>query len=264
VTVVFCGVAGDSTNVDPVPAVDRAGRFDYVPIPEKCETAETATYGRLPCRHGDGVLADRLDRIYTREGAWSDDTGRIRSHPVHHDPNFDRLTYGEHRPGYVNRLRELGPGDAVAFYSGLRHPDDGYLNRYLLGWLAVDRVDVVDPDADPDERAAVLEAHPHNAHTKRFRARGRLYYDAKPVVLVAGAAGGRLDRAIRLTEWRDWFYCRPSVERALFPDVDPADGPVGLGSRKPARSSSLDVDGFRAAVDRLDRGTDLGRGRDGR
>ena len=250
-TVVLCGVAGDSTNVDPVPAVDDAGRFEYVPIPEKCETSETATYGSIPRRYGAGVLADAIDRIYARDGGWTDDPAAIRAHPVHHDPNFERLTYGEHRPGYVNRLRELGPGDAVAFYAGLRHPDEDYLHRYLLGWFAVESVDVIDPTADADAVRAVVDGHPHNAHAKRYRARGRLHYDEKPVAFVRGRApGGLLDRAIRLAEWRDgWFYCTPSVREALFPD---ADEPVGLGSRKPARSSPLDVDAFAAFVeDRL-------------
>jgi hypothetical protein len=252
VTVVLCGVAGDSTNVDPVPAADDRGRFEYVPIPEKCETSETATYGSIPTRYGpDGeVLADRLDRIRSRDGGWTDDPDAIRSHPVHHDPSFERSTYGEHRPGYVNRLRDLGPGDAVAFYAGLRRPDRSYLDRHLLGWFPVETVDVVEPAASDDATRAILDDHPHNAHAKRYRARGRLHYDEKPVALVRGreGRGGLLDRAIRLATWRDgWFYCLPAVRERLFPG---ASEPVGLGSRKPARSSPLDADAFAAFVDR--------------
>jgi hypothetical protein len=237
-TVVFCGVGGDTTNVDPAPAADEYGRFEYVPIPEKCETTERATYGRLRARHADASLAEGLRRVYTRRGEWDDRRAVIENHPVHHDPNFDRFTYGEHRPGYVSRLRELEAGDAVAFYSGLRRPDDEYMNRHLLGYFAVDSVSVVDPAADYETTRALLEAHPHNAHAKRFLARGDLYYDDRPVVLVDGTApGGLLRRAIRLTEWRDGrFVCTPETQSALFPG---ADGPVGLGSRKPARVSSL-------------------------
>lgn len=247
-TVAFCGVAGDTTNVDPAPRADAYGRFEYVPIPEKCATAEATTYGDRPLRHADGVLADGLRRVRTMTGAWSDDPTVVESHAVHHDPNFERFTYGEHRPGYVARLRDLDPGDAVAFYTGLRSPDDDYMNRWLIGYFAVERVAVVDPDDPPSDRAATLAAHPHNAHAKRFRARGALHYDDRPVVVVDGTApGGLLRRAVRLTERRDGsFRCAGARRERFFPD---ADGPVGLGSRKPARTSTLDADRFAAAVE---------------
>ena len=66
VTVVLCGVGADTGNVRPVPAVDADGRFEYVPIPEKAATAETATYGALSQRFGDESLADLLDELEAR------------------------------------------------------------------------------------------------------------------------------------------------------------------------------------------------------
>jgi hypothetical protein len=247
-TVVFCGVGGDTTNVDPAPAADEYGRFEYVPIPEKCETTEADSYGTLQARHRDASLAAGLRRVYTSRGEWDDRREVLENHPVHHDPNFERFTYGEHRPGYVSRLRDLEAGDAVAFYTGLVRPDDEYMNRHLVGYFAVASVAVVDPDDDYETVRETLAAHPHNAHTKRFRARGELYYDDRPVVVVDGTApGGLLRTARRLTEWRDGrFATTPAVTERLFPA---ADGRVGLGSRKPARVSTLPTDEFVAAVE---------------
>lgn len=268
-TVVLCGVGGDSGTVDPVPTVDGAGEFEYVPVPEKCETAETATYGTLSRRRGDGVLADGLDRVLTPDG-WTDDPARVRSQAVHRDPNLVRLSYGEHRrrpSPYVQTLATLSPGDVVGFYTGLRPADGGVLHRHLFGYLVVDRVALVDPDHPESERRAHLAAHPHNAHAKRYRARGALYYQdpvtdvpTKPVVLVAGAAGGALDRAVRLTDRREGpiFYLSDGARAALRPR---ADGPVHLGGFKPVVACDATRREFESFLAARDAGVDRGYAR---
>ncbi|MFC7195034.1 hypothetical protein ACFQL4_10845 [Halosimplex aquaticum] len=153
-TVVLCGVGADTGNVRPVPAVDPAGRFEYVPIPEKGATSETATYGTLDCRHRDGSLADLLDGVRpASDGDWLTDPEAIRDRPVHRDPNFEALTYGEHRPGYVAKLRDLDPGDAVAFYGGFPGPETDYKHRYLFGYFTVaESPVVVEPEMDPGRK----------------------------------------------------------------------------------------------------------------
>lgn len=260
-TVVLCGVAADTGNVDPVPTVGPDGRFEYVPIPEKGPTTETRTFGSIPQRHGDGVLADGIDRVRPNsEGDWLDDRQRVRDQPVHHDPNFDALTYGEHRPAYVARLSALEAGDAVAFYAGMPSVDAPEKHRYLIGWFTVDESPIVlEPDAPHDEKAAVFQAHPENAHAKRFGAYGDCYYHdpefsgrRKPVVVVPGRApGGLLDRAIRLSDRRRGpnYYMREALVDALGPPQS-GDHGVHLGGIKPAIRCPIDATAFEGLLER--------------
>jgi hypothetical protein len=250
-TVVLCGVGGDASNVAPDPTVDDAGRFEYVPVPEKCDTTETRSYGSTPLRHGDGTLADVVDWLEPKGDYDGSRPEVVRNHPLHHGPNFEHLTYGEHRrrpSPYVQTLAALDPGDAVAFYTGLRPTGGGKKHRYLIGYFAVSAVTLIDPDLPHEEKRDLLARHPHNAHTKRFEARGALYYqdpetDApiEPVVVVDGRApGGLLDRAVRLSDRleRRMFRMAPDVQEALRPlDRDgepvPTDESVSLGGFKP-------------------------------
>lgn len=248
--VVLCGVGGDSTNVRPVPEVAADGRFEYVPIPEKCETTEALTYGTIPRRHDDGVLADDLRWVKPRSE--SADPADPRNHPVHRDPNFEHLTYGEHRPAYVSRLRSLDSGDAVGFYTGLRPDDGGSLHRYLVGYFAVADVVVLDPSLSAAEKRDRLAAHRENAHAKRFAARGELYrHDSAAVrrvgdvVVVDGERpGGLLDRAIRLTDRREGpnYYMAASVRETLRAEND------WTGGIKPAIRCDTSLDRFERFV----------------
>ncbi len=255
-TVVLCGVGGDSGNVSPDPTVDAEGRFEYVPVPEKCDTVETLTYGTLEKRHGDGVLADDIDWLKPRGDYEGDRPEVVRNHPLHHDPNFEHFTYGEHRrrpSPYVQTLAALEPGDIVAFYTGLRPESGGKKHRYLIGYFTLrDPPTLVTPDTDRAEKHDLLARHPHNAHAKRFRARGDLYYqdpanDApeKPVVIVGGRApGGLLDKAVKLTDRleRRMFRLAPDVQERLRPRD--ADGSVSLGGFKPIVACDIEPSEF--------------------
>ncbi|WP_135364112.1 Nmad3 family putative nucleotide modification protein [Halosimplex halophilum] len=258
-TVVCCGVGADTGNVRPVPGVDAEGRFEYVPIPEKGATAETATYGSLDRRHGEGTFADLLDGIRPgSDGEWITDPGAVREQPVHRDPDLAALTYGEHRPGYVAKLRELEPGDIVAFYGGFPGPDSDYKHRYLFGYFTVAEPPVVlDPAMDRADVEAVLAEHPDNAHAKRFAGHGDLYYHdpeftdrPRPVVIVPGEApGGLLDRAIRLSDRRRGpnYYMSDDVAGALSPASATERG-THLGGFKPAVRCDVTAEAFRAFV----------------
>jgi hypothetical protein len=257
-TVLLCGVGADSGNVRPVPAVDADGRFEYVPIPEKGATTETATYGSLPRRTGDGSLADVVE--------WVTDPESVRDCAVHRDPNLDALTYGEHRPPYVRQLAALDPGDVVAFYAGFRGPDSDYKHRYLFGYLTVaDDPETLHPDDPHAEKAAVLDDHPANAHAKRFAAHGDCYYHdpaftdrVEPVAVVPGREpGGLLDRAVRLSDDRVGpnYYMADDVADALAPDRDGAHGPH-LGGFKPAIRCDVDAERFQAFLANATAGRD--------
>ncbi|WP_436932651.1 hypothetical protein [Halosimplex halobium] len=254
-TVVCCGVGADTGNVRPVPGVDAEGRFEYVPIPEKGATTETATYGSLDRRHGEGTLADLLDGVRPgSDGEWVTDPAAVREQPVHRDPNLAALTYGEHRPGYVAKLRELEPGDIVAFYGGFPGPDSDYKHRYLFGYFTVAESPVVlDPSMGRADVEQLLAQHPDNAHAKRFAGHGDLYYHdpeftdrPRPVVIVPGEEpGGLLDRAVRLSDRRQGpnYYMDEAVADALAPASATERG-AHLGGFKPAVRCDVRADEF--------------------
>lgn len=259
VTLVLCGVGADTGNVRPVPAVDADGRVEYVPIPEKGETAETATYGTIERRHADGVLAEGIEGVRPgSDGHWVTDEGAIRDQPVHHDPNLDALTYGEHRPGYVAKLRDLDPGDVVAFYGGFPGPESDYKHRSLFGYFTVaDAPTVLDPGMSHDQKRRLLDDHPENAHTRRFEGHGDLYYHdpeftdrPRPVVVVPGREpGGLLDRAVRLSDRRRGpnYYMDEDVAATLHP-ASRTDHGTHLGGFKPAVRCDLSGEAFRGFV----------------
>ena len=230
-TVVLAGIGADSTNVGALAPLFDDGRFEYVPIPEKTrETREHATFGSWSLRHSDGVAADVTTRIYPQpihDETKSVSGPALESWPLHHDPNFEALTYGEHRAGYVSRLRSLERGDVVGFYAGLRSSAEsgptsggGTAHRYLIGYTTVNEVDVISPETPQTERERVLERHAENAHAKRA-IDGELYHAGKTVVLVDGREpGGLFERdPIRLSDYyvkegneRPQYYLRESIE----------------------------------------------------
>lgn len=252
-TVVLCGVAGDTGNVRPVPSVDETGHVEYVPIPEKGPTSETATYGTIPRRHADGTLADLLTAVRPNsEGPWLDGPA-VADQPVHRDPNLDALTYGEHRPGYVAALRGLGPGDAVGFYAGFPTAESDYKHRHLFAWFEVAAAPtVLAPSLAADEVRDRLAAHPENAHTKRFAGNGALYYHdpsftdrPRDVVVVEGSRGGLLDSVVRLSGARAGpnYYMAESVAATLCPARRTERG-VHLGGIKPAVRCDVPTERF--------------------
>ena len=196
---------------------------------------------------------DDWNRQYI-DGEWVTAPETIRETPVHHDPNLDVLTYGEHRPGYVAKLRDLEPGDAVGFYAGFPGPDSDYKHRSLFGFFTVaERPTVVEPDADRATKRALLDDHPDNAHARRFEGHGDLYYHdsgftdrPRPVVVVPGREpGGLLDRAIRLSDRRRGpnYYMDEAVAATLSP-ASRTDNGVHLGGFKPALACEISGETF--------------------
>ncbi len=263
-TVVLAGVGADSTNVGALGPLYDDGHFEYVPIPEKTqETTETETLGSWSLRHDEGVAADLTTRIHPQPIGDSDRvvTGSaLESWPLHHDPNFEALAYGEHRTsGYVSRLRALEPGDVVGFYAGLRRPGGARAHRYLIGYFTVSSVAVIGPETPRARREQVLESYGENAHAKRATEDG-LYLAEKEVVFIDGREpGGLFERdPIRLSE----YYVREGNERAQYylrEDISDAWAVSAGGSNmmfKPAYRCELDGEDFIKAV-----GVPGGRGR---
>lgn len=251
VTVVLAGIGADTTNVGTVAPLYDDGRFEYVPIPEKTrETAESATLGSWELRYDDGVAADLTSTIRPRPVAEESlrITGEaVEEWPLHRDPNFAALTYGEHRTshGYLRRLRALQPGDVVGFYAGLSGPDGDRTHRYLIGYFTVDAVTVVAADAPADRKRRLLEAHPENAHAKRA-SEGRPYLDKDLVIVDGTEPGGLFEHdPIRLSAYerrggdRPGYYLRASIAERL----SVAAGSDWMGF-KPAYRCDLDGEAF--------------------
>lgn len=229
-TVVLVGVGADSGNVRPRPQLDDGRRFEYVPIPEKSRrTTESRTFGSMPQRHGDGTLADLVDGIRPHaDAAWLTDEARVRRWPVHYDPNFEALTYGEGgKDQNVSAIETLGVGDILGFYTGLE--TDGRMHRYVFGYLTVATTPAVVDDPTDDRIRNLCRSHPANAHAKRFEAGGLYAFDperppgASRVAFVDGRTpGGLLDRALRLSGSHDGghFYMREAVVDLLDPSTD--------------------------------------------
>jgi hypothetical protein len=251
-TVVLSGIGCDTTNAGRV-APYGDGAFEYVPIPEKTRrTDESHTYGSWPLRYRDGVAADLLTSITPDPASgvrYSDDSS-IRSWPLHRDPNFEALTYGEHERGsYVDRLLRLAPGDVVGFYAGL---DDGdRVHRYLVGYVTVASVTELPPDISRAAAAEIFDDHPENAHAKRA-VDGHRYYDDERVVLVDGTEPGGLFARdpIKLSTYtvapgneRPQYYLDPAI-RDRFDIVDGRDNM----QFKPAYLSTVSGSAFVDAV----------------
>jgi hypothetical protein len=267
-TVALLGIGADSTNTTPTPPVYPDGTFEYIPIPESkgpSGTVERRTYGNSDLRHRDATIADYLDSI-TPGGDGPTYTGRqLADWPLHHDPNFTALTYGEttSRGSYTKILRTLSPGDIVAFYTGLRSDDAGYRHRYIIGYFTVsDVIDCQDiprgersvsfSDLPAKEQETLMETHAANAHAKRFTASGDIA-DNDGVVIVDGTDPGRLlDEAVRISthNGRGHHYLTDELQQRF--DPEPGGNPdrnAYLGGIKKAHTLRIAPDSFRQIVE---------------
>lgn len=197
-TVVLSGVAGDTTNVSPVPSVHADDSFDYLPIPERGNdvTVEDKTYSDWWMPEEELTADEYLDEIRPRgDGSLSVTGEELGDWPLHHDPNFEALTYGERRPAYVNQLKKLTEGDGVLFYTGLRQKDTDCLHRYAIGYFVVETVAHI-AEMEGEKARSCIRNRPENAHTKRFEATGEL---DDSLIVVDGSEGGVFERAHRIS-----------------------------------------------------------------
>jgi hypothetical protein len=268
--IALLGIGADSTNSAPTPPVYGDGSFEYIPIPEKRGpegTTETSTYGTTPLRHGEGSMADYLDTVRPRPGDEdpAEYTGlELAEWPLHHDPNFEALTYGEttSRPAYTALLTELEAGDVVAFYTGLRDAESRYRHRYLVGYFTVNEVldcrqiehdgeRVSFTDLPALQRERLMERHSENAHAKRFQATGRINEGDGLVVVDGTEPGGVLDRAVRISEVNSGGHHYLTDEFQEVFDPAPGGNPdrnAYLGGVKPAHALRISVAEFREVV----------------
>src|SRR5437899_7737413 len=98
--------------------VDAKGRFVYVPIPER---RGTSFHPGLERRYGE--LLPALDRFC--EEHHCDLGGDLRfprdllQHPMHLDPDFECLTYGDEGGRRGAEMVNMSEGDLLVFYVAL-------------------------------------------------------------------------------------------------------------------------------------------------
>ncbi len=159
-------------------------------------------------------MADYLNQIKPTEDDGETYTGdQLAEWPLHFDPNFEALTYGEStsRGPYTKIIRSLSEGDVVAFYTGLRGDSTKYTHRYIIGYFTVDTIidfkslkqggeEVKFSDLPTDEQKNLIEQHSENAHAKRFEASGAIGNNDGLVVVDGKEPGGLLDEAFRISQ----------------------------------------------------------------
>lgn len=188
----------------------KMGRFAYVPIPEGDEAA----------------LRPGLVRRYAEVAPALDALGvalpsHLAGRPMHLDPDFDELTYGDVWPR-SKPLMDMRNGDFIAFYASLKPvaPASASLAYALIGFYSV---------AEVVNAADVPHGRWHeNAHTRRR-------VDGRDDVIVRAVAreSGRLDRAIPIGEYRDRSYRVTEALLAEWGGLSVKDGYLQRSGRLP-------------------------------
>jgi len=213
-TVVLVGVGADTEHLRPELELTGRGEFDYIPIPESYPTTEKSTYSTWKLQHRNGYASELVDRISPKgeDSDWIRDSERIESHSVHHDPNFEAMTFGDRRgqggkgTTLVKHLESTGD-NVLGFYTGMREgPDDSNLNRFLYGYMTVEAVHDLS-QFDGDEYHDTIEQFPENAHAKRLAAAGTPKHDG--LVIVEGCSPtSKVGTPIKISERLDqapWY-----------------------------------------------------------
>lgn len=250
-TVLLVGVGADTEHVKPALELTSEGLFDYIPIPESYPTTENETFGTWELPHRGGTAANYIEAIRPEgeDSEWNSDPEVIASCPVHHDPNFEAMTFGDRRGGGgkgAALVDNLNQNDILGFYTGMREgPDDDNLNRYLYGYMTVKEVrdlSVMEGDAYHSE----LREFPENAHTKRLEASGTPKHE--DVVIVDGKEPTtKLDSPVKVgkrIEKRPWYQ----VTKEFASQFAVRGGQKGIGRKFPL-ILELDADEFLAKIE---------------
>lgn len=209
-TVYLIGVGADGDHIRPTPEIKQDGSYEYIPIAESWLTSEEYTFGSFPLSDGERTAADVVNRIapFGSNGEWITDEELIEDHPVHHDPNFEELTFADQDgPGGTgSTLRKVKEGDVLGFYAGFSDYESGDKHRYLYGYFEINEVADLSQYSGQEYRDR-LRDFPHNAHTKRLEGAGKPKHgggeDGASLVIVDGREPARLlNTPVRMTEKR--------------------------------------------------------------
>jgi len=169
--------------------VNAAGEFAYVPILEDEKKRIRPEYEQYARMHYE-QLKDLCEKLGGQI------PHRLCGRCAHLDPDFEHLTYGdEHNKGKRLWNLNLGEGDILAFYAGLRPSDagPGGLIYALIGLYVL--------AGKPKRAEDILEEDWHkNAHTRRYSQIDDIVFFGEEGV------SGRLERCIPIGGWRDGAY----------------------------------------------------------
>jgi hypothetical protein len=180
--------------------VDVEGRFVYVPIPEG---RGTIFHPGLDRRYGEMLPA--LHRFCREHDCdlWGDlrFPQVLLDQPMHLDPDFECLTYGDVGARRGAGMAKMADGDLLVFYGGLS-PVHSCGHRLIYALMGMYVVQEVVPAADVPAQRWYENAHVR----KKTRGETDIVVWAKPGV------SGRFDRSIPIGEWRNGAYrVRPDV-----------------------------------------------------
>ncbi len=129
------------------------GSFEYIPIPEKCDTLENTIYANLFGRNYK-ILAGFVPI-------------KLHNSTPHIDPEFETFTYGDPTPNKRNQLVKLHPGDLLVFYAGLEEKNSFDIPKlFIIGYFIVKNVYDFNKILKT-EHASILKKVSNNAHAKR-------------------------------------------------------------------------------------------------
>lgn len=200
-----------------------SGRFVYIPIPER------TTDFHLGCeRRYDEVCDPLLDFLaeHRADGQyWRRRVHGKRGLPMHLDPDYEHLTYGDRGSVRGRDLRGFGRDDLMVFYSSFRPIGSADRLVYaVVGVFVVDEV-VKAPSVEHTRRH-------ENAHTRKAQV-------SEDDIVVRARAGvsGRCERCIPIGEKRGTsnYFLRPDIERAW--------GGLMKSDGSPRKSSWLNMSG---------------------
>ncbi len=198
----------------------ESGRFVYVPIPESAKSFHpncARTYSEVKgplSRFIRDCRREHLSHRYPIDG--------LQNCPMHLDPDFEYLTYGDDGSRRGSQIKLLRSGDLLVFYASLRPLIDGNdpLIYAIVGLIVVREVVNV---------ADVPSKHWHeNAHTRKVQ-RGQ------NDIIVRGRAGvsGRCVRCVPIGEFRNKAYrVRVDLLRA-WGGLSVKDGYIQRSGRPP-------------------------------
>lgn len=237
--VVLVGVGADSEHLRPKLQLTEEGYFDYIPISESHPTTETLTYGRLDLDHRGGTAADYVTALSPKgeDSDWIDDPAEIESHPVHHDPNFEAMTFGDRRGGggkgsiLIDNFGSSEETDVLGFYTGVKENEtDSNVNRFLYGYMTVEAVHDLSK-LEGEKYHEALQEFPENAHTKRLEAAGTPKHD--DIVIIEGRTpSAKIDQPVKISERIDqapWYR----VAQEFADEYNVQGGQKGIGRKFP-------------------------------
>jgi len=164
------------------PADSKTGRFVYVPIRESCKVNEGFKWNY-----------DILNPDLSSMGCRLPD--HLKGQPMHLDPDFSYLTYGDQGVRGSQISEKLKSDDLLVFYAAFKDVSgDFHLVYALIGLFVIQRIV---PAADIPQKQWYV-----NAHTRRVldRSGDDIVVWGKPKV------SGRFDRCIPVGEFRNRAY----------------------------------------------------------